>query len=483
MFKTLIVYDQNSTLMEELLPEAISFETYLREYPKLSEPRTRIINLCESSRYLSKGYYCSLLAEARNHKALPAVKTINELRHCPIVVDSIVPAESKRDLISYLKTNRELTFYFGKSSTGLFNKVGAKVFNHYAVPVIILSLQDEPHDLITLTTKSLNELSKEQVQQILQGLHEFTRTVWRIGRQKKQYRWDMAILVKPEETHPPSNKAAITKFVKAAAKQGIHAEIVTAEEITEITRYDALFIRETTAIDHYTYRLVNQAEREGLVVIDDASSILRCCNKVYLHDAFSYQRVPSLKTTVVDNCFDETLNSLEASYGFPLVLKMPEGSFSKGVFKVKDRHELKRQLESLFQDSALVLAQEYLYTEYDWRIGILNNRAIYACRYLMARNHWQIYNHKSKRYNSGDFETVPTFEVPRVVLEAALKAAKIIGNGLYGVDVKESNNKAYVLEVNDNPNIDNKIEDLYLGDELYMHIMAEFYRRLEQRGR
>ena len=68
-------------------------------------------------------------------------------------------------------------------------------------------------------------------------------------------------------------------------------------------------------------------------------------------------------------------------------------------------------------------------------------------------------------------------------MDAALKAANVVGQGLYGVDIKELDKKAYVLEVNDNPNIDYKIEDQYLGNELYMIIMAEFQRRLEARGR
>jgi glutathione synthase/RimK-type ligase-like ATP-grasp enzyme len=102
---------------------------------------------------------------------------------------------------------------------------------------------------------------------------------------------------------------------------------------------------------------------------------------------------------------------------------------------------------------------------------------------MMAKNHWQIYNHDSKRFFSGGFETLPTFEVPRVVLDAAIKAAKTVGNGLYGVDIKEINGKAYVLEVNDNPSIEHPVEDGYLGDELYMQIMGEFQRRLEARGR
>jgi hypothetical protein len=158
-------------------------------------------------------------------------------------------------------------------------------------------------------------------------------------------------------------------------------------------------------------------------------------------------------------------------------------SFSKGVFKVANRSELEAKLTDLFEHSALVLAQEYMYTEYDWRVGVLNGRAIYACRYLMARNHWQIYNHDAKRFFSGGFETLPTFELPKAVLDAALKACKTVAKGLYGVDVKEHQGKAYVLEVNDNPSIDHKVEDGYLGDELYMIIMDEFKQRLEARGR
>jgi glutathione synthase/RimK-type ligase-like ATP-grasp enzyme len=69
------------------------------------------------------------------------------------------------------------------------------------------------------------------------------------------------------------------------------------------------------------------------------------------------------------------------------------------------------------------------------------------------------------------------------VLEAALKATRPIGNGFYGVDVKERNGKGYVIEVNDNPSIDSGVEDKYLGEELYRLIMGEFLRRMENRRR
>jgi glutathione synthase/RimK-type ligase-like ATP-grasp enzyme len=69
------------------------------------------------------------------------------------------------------------------------------------------------------------------------------------------------------------------------------------------------------------------------------------------------------------------------------------------------------------------------------------------------------------------------------VLDAAVKACSMIGKSLYGVDIKQANGKVYVIEVNDNPSIESKVEDLYLGKELYMIIMQEFANRLEARGR
>lgn len=480
MYKTLVVVDSDNVLLGEGQTDEVGFEKYLRDYPKHNEPKTRIINLCDSSQYLSKGYYCSLLAEARNHLVLPSVKTINALRHTRT---EEMPALNRLGEELFQLPGDTHYFYFGKTATLTLQKTALEVFRQFPAPILRLQRQSAADSGFRLEQCSFAELDDKQQSICLERLVEFTNTVWRVHTRTKRFRWEMAILINPLEQVPPSNREAIARFVKAAGKQGIHAQPLSIDQLQNIAYYDALFIRETTAIDHYTYRLACRAESEGLITIDDPTSILRCCNKVFLHDAFTYQKVPGLRTEVVSDMTPSTLDLLEQTFGFPLVLKMPEGSFSKGVFKVSNRDELMQRLTQLFAESALVLAQEYLYTEYDWRIGILGGRAIYACQYLMARNHWQIYNHGAKRFSSGGFETLPTFEVPRVVLEAALKAARTIGDGLYGVDVKAVENKAYVLEVNDNPSIEHKVEDAYLGDELYMQIMSEFQRRLESRGK
>ncbi|MCB1726880.1 MAG: RimK family alpha-L-glutamate ligase, partial [Gammaproteobacteria bacterium] len=107
----------------------------------------------------------------------------------------------------------------------------------------------------------------------------------------------------------------------------------------------------------------------------------------------------------------------------------------------------------------------------------------YVCRYYMSRGHWQIVDHSKGKPREGAFDTLPLDEAPKAVVQTALKAANAIGNGLYGVDLKQTGRKVLVIEVNDNPNIDGGVEDKVTGAALYQRIMREFLRRLEARGR
>ncbi|MDP5133637.1 MAG: RimK family protein [Paraglaciecola sp.] len=485
MFKTLVVVDHPLNLPDSELT-IVNFEQYLAEYPKAGEPKIRIINLCDTEKYLSQGYYCSLLAEARQHKVLPSVNTINDLSLMPPKDQEWVEIPlSKSQIPAVISADeKEFLVFFGWTKNESLRKLAKFAFEKFPAPILKLSVARDAHQTqLICSAIGVNEIAPELWDQFTASLEHFTLKVWRNPPGRKRARWDMGILVNPDEKTPPSDAKAIQLFIKAANKVGINAEVFTAAQSAQLYQYDALFIRETTSIKHHTYELARKGEKEGMVVMDDPTSILRCCNKVFLHDAFSYHNISAPKTHFVSKSDPATIDRLETEFSYPIVLKLPESSFSLGVFKAKDRSELTSKLEMMLKQSALVLIQEYLYTEYDWRIGVLNGRAIYACRYFMARNHWQIYNHGSKRNNAGNFETIPTFEVPRAVLATAIKSCEIVGNGLYGVDLKQVNDKVYVIEVNDNPNLDSKIEDKYLGDELYRVIMQEFADRLEYRGR
>lgn len=445
-----------------------------------------MINLCDTEHYLSRGYYCSLLSEARRQKVIPEVATINDLRDLGEGSGVAVSAAMDRhiDALSDSVANHDHYIHFGWTAVADLQALTTELFRRYPTPILRLTIDTSgPSPRLHICRVAFSCLDSRQRKLFLEQLDRFTQANWEASRPQRSARWDMAILVNPEEAHPPSNAKALRRFVRAAARQGIRAELVTEETLGQLPFYDALFIRETTAIDHHTYRLSRRAEELGLVVIDDPHSILRCCNKVYLHDAFDSEGVPTLKTRAVSHLSDDTIEELEQDFGYPMVLKVPEGSFSIGVFRVESRDTLSTRLEELLADTALVLVQEYFYTEFDWRIGVLDRRAIYACRYDMVRNHWQIYDHSRKRGSSGDSVTLPTFEVPRKVLDAAVRACRVVGDGLYGVDIKQDGGRIAVIEVNDNPSIDAGVEDAYLGRELYDQVMRVFAQRLEQRGR
>jgi len=96
----------------------------------------------------------------------------------------------------------------------------------------------------------------------------------------------------------------------------------------------------------------------------------------------------------------------------------------------------------------------------------------------MSRGHWQIYNHKSdNKVSSGRFETVVADAVPAHILDAAIRASQSVGTGLYGVDIKDIDARALIIEVNDNPNIDAGIEDKLTGPDLYHRLMTSFQQR------
>ena len=150
------------------------------------------------------------------------------------------------------------------------------------------------------------------------------------------------------------------------------------------------------------------------------------------------------------------------------MLKIPDSSFSQGVVKVESPDEMRLKIKEMMKTSDLLIAQEFLPTDFDWRVGILDNKVLFVYKYYMAKNHWQIYNRGSKKKGdvTGAFEVFNIGDVAPYILDTALKATRLIGNGLYGVDVKDVNGKAYMIEIDDNPKIDAGVEDKILQGKL-----------------
>jgi glutathione synthase/RimK-type ligase-like ATP-grasp enzyme len=167
-----------------------------------------------------------------------------------------------------------------------------------------------------------------------------------------------------------------------------------------------------------------------------------------------------------------------------VVLKQPDSAFSLGVIKVESEQELLQKVPELLSRSELIVAQEWLPTEFDWRVGILDRRPLYVCKYYMAPGHWQIISRQgSGEPTEGPWAALSVGEAPEEVVRTAVKAAGLIGDGLYGVDLKQVGNRVVVIEINDNPSVDSGVEDGVMKEALYREIVGTILRRVEQRKR
>ncbi len=466
--------------------EVVGARKYLTD-PSFATGQARVYNLAKSYRYQSLGYYVSLLAEARGHRPIPSVSTIEDWKSRSLV--RFYSDELDEEIQASLKTLRGSTFtlsiYFARNMAKRYDRLSLALFNLFPAPLLRANFawdeDDQKWHLRRIGPIAASEIPDSHQTFVIEAANDYFGKRHR-ARRPTQRRYDLAILFDPNEGQTrPSDEKAIKRFVAAAEKVGLEPEIIDKEDFGRISEFDALFIRATTNVKDYTYRFARRAEAEGLVVMDDPTSILRCTNKVYLAELLTRHRLRAPRTMVIHKGNYET--AVE-KLGLPTVLKQPDGCLSLGVVRADTPEDLRKEAERLLEDSELIIGQEFLPTEFDWRIGLIDGKPLYACRYFMAPQHWQVMNHAigangKKEEIEGRTETLPIEDVPPVVVKTAQRAASLIGDGLYGVDLKQVGDHVYVVEVNDNPSIDHGCEDKILGHDLYLTIMQSFVRRLD----
>jgi len=463
--------------------ETVTARSYLTNRDFLDDRKIYVLNLSRHYRYQSLGYYVSLLAAARGHKIMPEVMNIQDFRSMKVLkqITQRLNDRIQKSLADIHSDSFELSVYFGQNVARRYEKLARDLFGILKMPLFRVRFENRKPWIITgIALLSVNEVPDDHKSFIAQFANEYVQQKKRYEPSTVHSMYDLAILVNPDEKEQPSNQKAIDRFVRAGERIGFRVELIFPDDINRLAEFDALFIRETTAVNHHTYRFARLAEAIGLVVMDDPESILKCTNKVFLAELLHRHKISTPETYIVHK---DNYRSLCDSMRFPAVIKLPDSSFSLGVEKVQDAAEWLERVQPMFEKSDLLLAQEFLPTEYDWRIGILNRQPLFACRYFMARGHWQVYNWSQSGHNWGKTDTLPLYKVPDFIIDAALAASNLIGDGLYGVDLKEINGKAYVIEVNDNPDVNAGIEDEHLKGKLYQSIMQSFRDRIDARRR
>jgi glutathione synthase/RimK-type ligase-like ATP-grasp enzyme len=484
VIKALFVVERADLWPDEIPGADVALASrYLAGAPYENGAYDKVYNLCECARYQGRGFYVSMIAEARGHQPVPNLRTIEDLGSAPVLellaqemeplVKQLAAAPSSADLL-------EIDAYFGADPCGTYEALARRLYALLRAPLLRARFRFSggTGKLESVRALALAEVPPGDRAFLTRAAAQIVAGSRRVHRKEAEGRPAVAILHTDGAADAPSNPEALHCFVRAATKLGMRASIVGRDSLDRLGDYHALFIRDTTNLNHYTYEFSRKAAALGLVVIDDPESILGCNNKVYLHELLTRHKLPMPRSLLVHR---ENVSQIVPAVGLPCILKQPDSAFSLGVLKVETESELLQTVERLLEKSELAIAQEYLPTEFDWRIGVVDRRPLYACRYFMAPEHWQVIKRDKGDRTEGATGAVPLGEVPAAVIEAALEAANLIGSGLYGVDVKQIGKTCRIIEVNDNPNIDAGNEDAFLGNVLYEEIMSVIKRRIRER--
>src|SRR6185437_3202797 len=98
----------------------------------------RVFNLCRSYKYQTIGYYVSLLAEARGHKPIPSVATIQDMKSQAIVklaadeIDELI----QKSLADIKDNEFVLSIYFGKGVEKCYDRLSAQLYRMFHAPFV-----------------------------------------------------------------------------------------------------------------------------------------------------------------------------------------------------------------------------------------------------------------------------------------------------------------------------------------------------------
>ena len=480
-----------------------------------------VINLCRSYNYLSRGYYVSLLADARRQRVLPTLRMIEEItnpyayfmalrsagvetidfrvvrgrRVLPRIIvpgrpkDAAPTGESEGPLMSSAGTEEpvryrpqagefvEVTSVFGRTLDVRFRKHCADVFKVYPFPLLSVRIyRDEPRWAVgQLSPVSFGQLGAPELQLLTDELAHGKRAQASLTAMDRPF-W-IAVLMDDTDPFAPSDESTLRKFKRAGERHGVQYEEIGRDDFESLAEYDALFLRTVTGMNQYSFLFAQRAKSLGIPVIDDPQSTVRCSNKVYLHELFQKAGLPTPRTLTISR--KSSLDEVEA-LGYPMILKQPDGTFSAAVKRVDSREDLQSLTREMFKRSPLLTLQEFRPTDYDWRVGVLDGATLYVCKYYMAKGHWQIVDDsRSGERRFGRVEPVPIADAPEAVKALALNATALIGDGLFGVDIKETEVGPMLIEINDNPDLWPGMEDGAEGDRLWEAITLAFRRRIE----
>lgn len=213
-----------------------------------------------------------------------------------------------------------------------------------------------------------------------------------------------------------------------------------------LDKFDAIIPRIGASITFYGAALVRQFEMIGVFVTNDSIAITRAQDKLRSLQLLSRKGV-GLPITGFAYSPDDIQDLINMVGGAPLVIKLLEGTQGIGVVLAETKQAATSVIEAFLDLQAHIMVQEYIKEANgaDIRCFVVNGKVIAA----MERQA-KLGEFRSNIHRGGSTRVTELTKEERL---AAVKAAKVIGLNIAGVDLLRSDRGPLVMEVNSSPGL------------------------------
>ncbi len=214
-----------------------------------------------------------------------------------------------------------------------------------------------------------------------------------------------------------------------------------------LTDYDVVLPRIGASITRYGTAVLRQFEMMNVYTPNGSDAILRARDKLRCHQLLAKQGI-GLPTTVFGDNPDDTSDLIAMLGKPPHVIKLNEGSQGAGVILTERLSSSRSVIEALRGLYATFLVQEFIAESNgsDVRCFVVGGKVVGAMRRKARAGEFRSNLHR------GGTATKVTLSAAET--DTAIRAAKVMGLNVAGVDLLRSKRGPLVLEVNSSPGLE-----------------------------
>lgn len=215
----------------------------------------------------------------------------------------------------------------------------------------------------------------------------------------------------------------------------------------KLEHIDAVIPRIGASITFYGTAVVRQFEMMKVFTAVESIALGRSRDKLRSLQILARAGL-GLPKTVFTNYSKNTQSIIESIGGAPLIIKLLEGTQGIGVVLAETNNAASSVIEAFNGLKARVIAQEFISESKgsDIRAFVVDGVVVGAMRRTGKKGDF-----RSNLHRGGTAEVVTLTDEEE---NAALKAARVMGLGIAGVDMLQSKNGPLIMEVNSSPGLE-----------------------------